>query len=496
MRPEQRPVVGQRRTPSAVAPPPRARPASMSTTADQLDLRVRGVLLGVEPPEVARPRPPPRAGERSSSHLPRRGRPPRRRCRPRRRARSSPSRSSDDRAARLDRQRAPAHLRDGPDRLRADGRAGRSACPASACRPSPRTMSPFTSCPARRMVASVPSMPSTATTAPPRTTTLCPMSNCPITFAARKPKRMSAHSSGVGGRARRARRPRARSPADTASTRRPRCPRVSSSAATRPQEQVVAQRADTARATASARASGLKLAEQARLRDAAHHDGARARRPACRASIIASSSPGVHPGDRRRRRRSSSGRVSPRCATATTSTPRRRAVSAKSTGKRPLPAMRPMRSMPVSDRRPRCDAVDEGDEPLDLRHVPPSSARTCAERARARLAAAVEEQAVGALAAHGSSSAEKPRRRSPTTFRPNSRARSPATVQNGGTSIDTIAPAAQSADSPTRTNWCTPREPADDGVVSDRHVAAERDAVGEDDVVAQRGSRARRATTP
>jgi len=63
------------------------------------------------------------------------------------------------------------------------------------------TMSPPASWPARRMVASVPSMPSTAITAPPRTTTLCPMSNCPITLAARKPKRMSRHSSALGGRA-------------------------------------------------------------------------------------------------------------------------------------------------------------------------------------------------------------------------------------------------------------------------------------------------------
>ena len=62
------------------------------------------------------------------------------------------------------------------------------------------TMSPLASWPARRMVASVPSMPSTAITAPLRTTTLCPMSNCPITFAARKPKRISLHSSSLGGR--------------------------------------------------------------------------------------------------------------------------------------------------------------------------------------------------------------------------------------------------------------------------------------------------------
>src|SRR5262245_18687306 len=45
--------------------------------------------------------------------------------------------------------------------------------------------------------------------------------------------------------------------------------------------------------------------------------------------------------------RSSSGSVSPRWATAITSTPRRRAVSAKRTGNRPLPAINPMRSTPI-----------------------------------------------------------------------------------------------------------------------------------------------------
>src|SRR5262249_22754483 len=64
-----------------------------------------------------------------------------------------------------------------------------------------RTMSPFASWPARRIVASVPSIPSTAITAPLRTTTLWPMSNCPMTFATRKPNRMSRHSSAVGARA-------------------------------------------------------------------------------------------------------------------------------------------------------------------------------------------------------------------------------------------------------------------------------------------------------
>ena len=49
-------------------------------------------------------------------------------------------------------------------------------------------------------------------------------------------------------------------------------------------------------------------------------------------------------------------------------------------------------------------------------------------------------------------SAGSPRRFSPIRFSPYRRARSPATVQNGGASFETIAPAAHSADSPTRTN--------------------------------------------
>jgi len=40
----------------------------------------------------------------------------------------------------------------------------------------------------------------------------------------------------------------------------------------------------------------------------------------------------------------------------------------------------------------------------------------------------------------------------PIVLTPARRARSPATVQNGGTSAETIDPAAQSADSPTRAN--------------------------------------------
>jgi hypothetical protein len=56
---------------------------------------------------------------------------------------------------------------------------------------------------------------------------------------------------------------------------------------------------------------------------------------------------GIDPGDARTTR-SSSGSVSPRCATAQTSTPWRRAVSAKSTGKRPEPAMSPTRSISVA----------------------------------------------------------------------------------------------------------------------------------------------------
>src|SRR6185369_8530071 len=61
--------------------------------------------------------------------------------------------------------------------------------------------------------------------------------------------------------------------------------------------------------------------------------------------------------------RSSSGSVSPRWATAQTSTPWRRAVSAKSTGKRPEPAMSPTRSTSgaPSCRCGTCAGVRAGD---------------------------------------------------------------------------------------------------------------------------------------
>src|SRR5262249_3647370 len=65
--------------------------------------------------------------------------------------------------------------------------------------------------------------------------------------------------------------------------------------------------------------------------------------------------------------------VSPRCATATTATPRRRAVSAKSTGKRPLPAMSPTRSIVLPADAAR-RVGDEGEEPLDLGYVTEASA--------------------------------------------------------------------------------------------------------------------------
>ena len=178
-----------------------------------------------------------------------------------------------DRAARLDRERAAAHLGDRPDRLRADRRAGRSAGPGSACTPSPRRCRRSPSWPARRMVASVPSMPSTATTALPRTTTLWPMSNCPMTLAARNPKWMSAHSSGVGGRADEHALGAGRSPADRASTRRCAMPSLSSSSASA-RSSTSSRSVPHARDEPRARAHRAELAEQARLGDAAHHHGA------------------------------------------------------------------------------------------------------------------------------------------------------------------------------------------------------------------------------
>src|SRR5438067_13646233 len=60
--------------------------------------------------------------------------------------------------------------------------------------------------------------------------------------------------------------------------------------------------------------------------------------------------------------RSSSGSVSSRCATAMTSTPRRRAVSAKSTGNRPLPAISPIRSTPLLST---ADPAPRGGEKID-----------------------------------------------------------------------------------------------------------------------------------
>src|SRR5207253_8145730 len=102
--------------------------------------------------------------------------------------------------------------------------------------------------------------------------------------------------------------------------------------------------------------------------------------------------------------RSSAGSVSPTCATAITSTPRRRAVSANSTGKRPLPATRPMRSAP-SGSETRCRSMlaahsalrrlDELEQPRHLRHVPerfPRPRHRVAPRARR-----LEEHPVRAL---------------------------------------------------------------------------------------------------
>src|SRR5262249_34440183 len=85
--------------------------------------------------------------------------------------------------------------------------------------------------------------------------------------------------------------------------------------------------------------------------------------------------------------------VSPRCATATTATPRRRAVSANSTRKGPLAAMSRTRSIVLAT-----DAAlrrgDEGEEVLDLGHV--AEQRAHMSHPVAARATAVEEQAVGA----------------------------------------------------------------------------------------------------
>ena len=287
----------------------------------QLDLRVRGVLLGVEASEV------PHADHRrsqASAHFV----PP---CpvdrddrdvgRVRQREHLRPV--EDDRAARLDRRargRAPRRW-SGSSPGRRPGRSKRRSWVG--LQAFTTTMSPFTSWPARRIVASVPSMPSTATTALPRTTTLCPMSNCPMTFATRKPKWMSAHSSGVGGRADEHALRRDDLLQIRASTRRCVMPSLSSSCGERPQQHVVAQRAAPRDDRERARI-GLELAEQARLRDAAHHDGARdaglRERLDDRFEL-----PGVHPGDGLDDAARALRSVSPTCATATTSTPRRRA---------------------------------------------------------------------------------------------------------------------------------------------------------------------------
>jgi hypothetical protein len=89
--------------------------------------------------------------------------------------------------------------------------------------------------------------------------------------------------------------------------------------------------------------------------------------------------------------------------------------------------------------------------------VSPNAARV-ADRASLRAPSAWKSMRYARLSVRTVSS-ENPRRLRPTTFSPKSRARSPAAVQNGGTSSETMAPAAQRADSPTRANWCTPARP-------------------------------------
>ena len=289
-----------------------------------------------------------------------------------------------------------------------------------------------------------------------------------------------------------ARPPPGRSPAGRASTRRSGCPRSrapAASARSSTSSRSVPHRATTA----SARASGLNSRNRRGFampptmtarRDAGlleRMDDAPRAGPAC-TQVIASTTPLerlVGLADVRHR-------DDPDAA--------RRAVSAKSTGKRPLPAMRPMRSIAAHRQTPRCEPAMKASS-RSTSGTSPSSARTCAD-VLAPAAAAVEEQAVGApQRADG----RRPRSRG-AGARPRSGRRAapgrPATVQNGGTSFDTIAPAAHSADSPRRTNWCTPASPPTMAWLSTVTWPAERDAVGEDDGVARGGSRARRARTP
>src|SRR5262245_6424985 len=87
------------------------------------------------------------------------------------------------------------------------------------------------------------------------------------------------------------------------------------------------------------------------------------------------------------------GSVSPMCATATTPTPRRPAVSAKSTGKRPLPAMSPIRSIRLPADPPG-RGLEEGEQALDLRN--PGQLRTHLCHVLAPAATGVKQHTIGA----------------------------------------------------------------------------------------------------
>src|SRR5439155_1533530 len=108
------------------------------------------------------------------------------------------------------------------------------------------------------------------------------------------------------------------------------------------------------------------------------------------------------------------------------------------------------------DRPADAGRLQRVDHRIELARMDP---RDRADHARGRRLPGARKSIRYARSSAASVADVNPRRRRPTTFRPRSRARSPAATQNGGTSIDTIAPAAHSADSPIRTNWCTPTSP-------------------------------------
>ena len=73
----------------------------------------------------------------------------------------------------------------------------------------------------------------------------------------------------------------------------------------------------------------------------------------------------------------------------------------------------------------------------------------------------------------------------PTMLRPESRARSPTTKPKGMTSRSTPVTPPTMACRPMRTNWCTARQAAEDGVIADDDVAGQGRVVGHDDVIAE-----------